>query len=119
MFELEFQEKLARFRVFLVGADAIGCELLKNFVMMGIDARIGSNNNSKVSGGGKIVITDMDSIEKSNLNRQFLFRSKDIGKMKSVTAANAARAMNPDVAVEPLELKIGKKTTNPSAEIQH
>ena len=86
--------------------------------MMGIGARIGSNNNSEVSGGGKIFITDMDSIEKSNLYRQFLFRSKDIEKMKLVTAANAARAMNPDVAVKPLELKIGKKTKSPSAEIQ-
>ncbi|CAF5101595.1 unnamed protein product, partial [Rotaria socialis] len=36
----------------------------------------------------------MDSIEKSNLNRQFLFRSWDIGKMKSTVAAEAVKAMN-------------------------
>ncbi|CAF5009324.1 unnamed protein product, partial [Rotaria sp. Silwood1] len=41
----------------------------------------------------------MDSIEKSNLNRQFLFRSWDIGKMKSTTAAEAVKAMNPNMHV--------------------
>jgi len=39
----------------------------------------------------------MDSIEKSNLNRQFLFRPKDVGKMKSDCAAAAVQAMNPDL----------------------
>jgi ubiquitin-activating enzyme E1 len=43
--------------------------MLKNFAMMGL----GCGN------GGHIYVTDMDSIEKSNLNRQFLFRSWDIG----------------------------------------
>lgn len=52
-----------------VGAGAIGCELLKNFALMGLGA----------SEDGHITVTDMDFIEKSNLNRQFLFRSKDIG----------------------------------------
>ena len=47
-----------------VGAGAIGCEILKNFAMMGIGA----------SPGGAVYVTDMDIIEKSNLNRQFLFR---------------------------------------------
>ena len=39
-------------------------------------------------------MTDMDSIEKSNLNRQFLFRTHDVTKMKSTTAAAAAKVMN-------------------------
>lgn len=52
-----------------VGAGAIGCELLKNFALIGLGA----------GEGGKITVTDMDSIERSNLNRQFLFRSQDIG----------------------------------------
>jgi len=43
--------------------------MLKNFAMMGIGCEK----------GGHIYVTDMDSIEKSNLNRQFLFRSWDIG----------------------------------------
>jgi molybdopterin/thiamine biosynthesis adenylyltransferase len=52
----------------VVGAGAIGCELLKNFAMMGLGA----------SPEGKIVVTDMDLIERSNLNRQFLFRNSDV-----------------------------------------
>ena len=47
-----------------VGAGAIGCEILKNFAMMGVGA----------SPEGAVFVTDMDIIEKSNLNRQFLFR---------------------------------------------
>lgn len=51
-----------------VGAGAIGCELLKNFALMGV----GSGRD------GLIRVTDNDFIELSNLNRQFLFRPKDI-----------------------------------------
>lgn len=54
---------------FKVGAGAIGCELLKNFALIGLGA----------GEGGQVTVTDMDLIEKSNLNRQFLFRSQDIG----------------------------------------
>ena len=79
------QDKLASLKVFLVGAGAIGCEMLKNFAMMGIS----TNTN------GKLVITDMDTIEKSNLNRQFLFRPSDVGKFKSNTAASKSKEMNP------------------------
>lgn len=53
---------------FQVGAGAIGCELLKNWAMMGV----GTGDE------GKIFVTDMDVIEKSNLNRQFLFRAWDV-----------------------------------------
>lgn len=48
---------------------------------------------------GRIFLTDMDSIERSNLNRQFLFRSQDIGKMKSVAAAEAVQRMNHEASV--------------------
>lgn len=50
-----------------MGAGAIGCELLKNFAMVGLAA-----------GEGEVIVTDMDTIEKSNLNRQFLFRPSDV-----------------------------------------
>jgi len=49
--------------------------------------------------GGVITITDPDTIEKSNLNRQFLFRPWDVSKSKSETAARAASMMNPAVKV--------------------
>ena len=62
------QHKLASLKMFVVGAGAIGCEMLKNFAMMGLAA----------SPEGKIFVTDMDLIERSNLNRQFLFRNSDV-----------------------------------------
>ncbi|KAG7495128.1 ubiquitin-like modifier-activating enzyme 1 [Solea senegalensis] len=85
VFGSAFQEKLKKQKYFLVGAGAIGCELLKNFALMGLGA----------GGEGQITVTDMDFIERSNLNRQFLFRSQDIGKPKSEVAAKAVRDMNP------------------------
>lgn len=51
-----------------MGAGAIGCEMLKNWAMMGV----------ATDPGGKVIVTDMDTIEKSNLNRQFLFRPADV-----------------------------------------
>jgi len=80
--------KLARMNVFMVGAGAIGCELLKNYAMLGIgSAKKDSKSGSKA---GSIVLTDPDVIEVSNLNRQFLFREKHLRKPKSSTAAAAA-----------------------------
>lgn len=102
VFGRDVQEKLAQSRFFLVGAGAIGCELLKNFAMMGLGT--GSN--------GRIIITDMDVIEKSNLNRQFLFRSHDVGKMKSDTAASAAKKMNSSINVEAHQNRVGAETEN-------
>lgn len=87
VFGLDFQRRLANLKIFLVGSGAIGCEMLKNWAMMGIAT--GPN--------GKIFITDNDTIEKSNLNRQFLFRPKDVGKNKSEVSSNAVCVMNPDL----------------------
>ncbi|KFY89990.1 hypothetical protein V500_05352 [Pseudogymnoascus sp. VKM F-4518 (FW-2643)] len=85
VFGKDFQDKLANTNEFLVGAGAIGCEMLKNWAMIGL----------ATGPKGRISVTDMDSIEKSNLNRQFLFRPNDVGKMKSDCAAAAVLAMNP------------------------
>jgi ubiquitin-activating enzyme E1 len=87
VFGREFQEKLSNMTQFLVGAGAIGCEMLKNWAMIGL----------ATGPKGRISVTDMDSIEKSNLNRQFLFRPKDVGQLKSDCAAAAVQAMNPDL----------------------
>lgn len=64
------QRQLAALDVFLVGAGALGCELIKNLACMGV----------ATGGAGRVTITDDDVIEKSNLSRQFLFRDWDIGK---------------------------------------
>lgn len=87
VFGKEYQEKLSNVTQFLVGAGAIGCETLKNWAMMGLGT----------GPKGRIFVTDMDQIEKSNLNRQFLFRSKDVGRLKSECASAAVQAMNPDL----------------------
>ncbi|PHH87188.1 hypothetical protein CDD83_9206 [Cordyceps sp. RAO-2017] len=87
VFGTEFQDKIANLKQFLVGAGAIGCEMLKNWAMMGLGT----------GPEGRIFVTDMDSIEKSNLNRQFLFRAADVGSMKSDCAARAVQRMNPDL----------------------
>lgn len=95
----EIQNIFANLNLFLVGAGALGCELLKNFALMGIATQ-----------DGLVQLTDMDTIEKSNLNRQFLFRDKDIGKMKSHTAAAAVKGMNPNIKVQSTEIPVGPTT---------
>ncbi|SLM39451.1 poly rna transport protein [Lasallia pustulata] len=102
VFGKEFQEKIANINEFLVGAGAIGCEMLKNWAMIGL----------ATGPRGKISVADMDSIEKSNLNRQFLFRPKDVGKMKSDCAAEAVQAMNTDLKGKIVVLKdrVGQDT---------
>lgn len=98
----EYQEKLGNIKQFLVGAGAIGCEMLKNWALMGLAA----------GPEGKITVTDNDQIEKSNLNRQFLFRPHDVGSLKSAAAAKAVQAMNPDLnnKIEVLSDKVGPDT---------
>ncbi|KAK5605800.1 E1 ubiquitin-activating protein [Crenichthys baileyi] len=99
VFGTKLQKKLADQRYFLVGAGAIGCELLKNFAMIGL-----------ASEDGEVIVTDMDTIEKSNLNRQFLFRPSDVTKMKSDTAAAAVRQMNPSVKITAHQNRVGPET---------
>lgn len=83
--------ELHKLRVFMVGCGAIGCEMLKNFALLGVGLAKSS---------GEVCITDPDLIEKSNLNRQFLFRPHHIQKPKSTTAAEATFDINPDLQVD-------------------
>ncbi|KAM9938105.1 hypothetical protein OXX80_002392 [Metschnikowia pulcherrima] len=102
VFGADYQQAIANLKVFLVGSGAIGCEMLKNWALMGL--------GSGPAGG--IIVTDNDSIEKSNLNRQFLFRPKDVGGNKSEIAARAVQAMNPDLTgkIFPKLDKVGPET---------
>ncbi|XP_066144924.1 ubiquitin-like modifier-activating enzyme 1 [Euwallacea fornicatus] len=99
VFGKEFQKKIEALKYFVVGAGAIGCELLKNFAMMGVGAE-----------GGYVVVTDMDLIEKSNLNRQFLFRPHDVQKPKAEVAAQAIKKMNPKINVIADTNRVGPET---------
>jgi ubiquitin-activating enzyme E1 len=92
------QAALGGLRYFLVGAGAIGCEVLKTWALMGVGC----------GPGGAITVTDMDTIERSNLARQFLFRAADIGKLKSTTAVNAAVGMNAALRAVAYEARVGE-----------
>lgn len=97
VFGSALQQKLVDAKYFMVGSGAIGCELLKNFAMIGLCC----------SSTGQLTVTDMDVIETSNLNRQFLFRPKDVKKPKSHTAAAAAKVMNPELNIVAQENRVG------------
>lgn len=73
-------------RLLVVGAGGIGCEILKNLVLSGFKT---------------IEIIDLDTIDVSNLNRQFLFRPEHVGQPKSKVAAEAAMQFNSDVEIIP------------------
>lgn len=62
-------QKIKDAKVLMVGAGGIGCELLKNLVLTGF---------------GQIHIVDLDTIDLSNLNRQFLFGQEHIKKSKAL-----------------------------------
>jgi molybdopterin/thiamine biosynthesis adenylyltransferase len=81
------QEKIAAAKVLVVGAGAIGNEVLKNLALLGI---------------GHIWVIDLDEIEDSNLTRSVLFRHEDCGKSKAIAAAEEVRDINPDVKITPI-----------------
>ncbi|KAL2849563.1 hypothetical protein BJY01DRAFT_210523 [Aspergillus pseudoustus] len=72
-------------RVLLVGAGGIGCELLKNLLLTGF---------------GEIHLIDLDTIDLSNLNRQFLFRHEHIKKSKALVAKEVAQKFQPSAKIE-------------------
>ncbi len=100
VFGRAFQTKLESSRGFIVGSGAIGCEMVKLYALMGVSG----------APSGQLTLTDMDNIEKSNLNRQFLFRPADVGKSKSLTAAEAAFRINPAVKIEAKIDRVGEDT---------
>ncbi|OWK02406.1 UBA7 [Cervus elaphus hippelaphus] len=100
VFGADFQEKLSHQHYLLVGAGAVGCELLKGFALMGLGA----------GGRGGVTVADMDHVELSNLSRQFLFRSQDVHRQKAEVAAEATRRLNADLQVTPLNLPLDPST---------
>jgi adenylyltransferase/sulfurtransferase len=90
-FGKEGQEKLKRAKVFLAGAGGLGCTVSLYLAAAGVDT---------------IRIVDPQTIELSNLNRQVLHWTQDIGKMKVDSAAEKLRKLNPNVKVEAIAQKI-------------
>jgi len=81
------QEKIRSAHVLVIGAGALGNEILKNLALLGFT---------------QIVVVDLDAIEASNLSRSILYRTEDIGRAKADAAAEAVRNILPEVRVQPI-----------------
>ena len=79
------REKVAAAKVLVVGAGALGNEVVKNLALMGV---------------GHILVIDFDTIEKSNLSRSVLFRESDSQRKKSEVVAARAKEINPDIKIQ-------------------
>ncbi len=79
------REKVQNAKVMVIGAGALGNEVIKNLALMGI---------------GNIFIVDFDKIEAANLSRSVLFREADNNRSKAEIAAARAKAINPDIHVQ-------------------
>lgn len=87
------QEELAKARVAVIGAGGVKSTLLMNLAAAGI---------------GNIKIIDFDNVEMSNLNRQLLFNTNDIGKSKAECAMNFLHMLNPTINIEYVHEKVSK-----------
>lgn len=81
------QAKIEGCRLLVVGAGALGNEILKNAALLGFRS---------------VVIVDMDRIEESNLSRTILYREQNIGEFKAVVAAKAYQALHPNAKAQPI-----------------
>jgi molybdopterin/thiamine biosynthesis adenylyltransferase len=81
------QKKLQTARVLVIGAGALGNEILKNLALLGFE---------------RIVVVDLDRIEESNLSRAILFSSEDVGLFKAEAAARSLKKLAPGVRVRAL-----------------
>ena len=81
------QERISKAKILVVGAGALGNEVLKNLALLGI---------------GQIELIDMDEVDLTNLTRSILFRATDAGHPKATVAAKMIGEVNPDCRVNPI-----------------
>jgi molybdopterin/thiamine biosynthesis adenylyltransferase len=84
------QEKIKMSKVLVVGAGGLGCPVLQYLTAAGI---------------GKIGLAEFDMVDESNLQRQVLYGSNDVGKLKSIIAKNRLEHLNPLVNFEIFNLR--------------
>ena len=88
------QEKLLTARVLVIGAGGLGSPVASYLAGAGV---------------GTLGIVDSDEVELSNLHRQMIYSSDDIGKKKAVAAQNRLQRVNPDVKVVPYVLRLSSE----------
>ncbi|KAK9866086.1 hypothetical protein WJX84_007709 [Apatococcus fuscideae] len=93
------QQRVRTAKVLAVGAGGIGCELLKTLALSGFE---------------NIEVVDMDTIETSNLNRQFLFRKRHVGQSKAKVAAEAVKRFRPSCNINAMQANIKEPQYNVS-----
>ncbi|MGB8519296.1 MAG: molybdopterin-synthase adenylyltransferase MoeB [Candidatus Tumulicola sp.] len=88
---LRGQERLAAGRVLVVGAGGLGSPALQYLAAAGV---------------GRIGIADGDRVDETNLQRQTIFATSDVGRNKAQAAAERVRALNPLVAVDEIAIDV-------------
>ena len=88
---VEGQKKLLAAKVLVVGAGGLGCPISLYLAAAGV---------------GTIGLVDFDTVDASNLQRQILFTTEDVGKPKVEVAAKRLKALNPDVTVNTYQVAL-------------
>ncbi len=87
---LEGQEMLRKAKVLVIGAGGLGCPVLQYLTVAGI---------------GKISIVEFDAVDETNLQRQVLYGTTDVGKLKSIIAKERLEHLNSNVDFEIINLR--------------
>ncbi|AKB12566.1 adenylyltransferase and sulfurtransferase [Methanosarcina thermophila] len=97
LFGEEGQKKLRKAKIFVAGAGGLGSPISTYLAIAGI---------------GKIILADFDSVELSNLNRQFLHHEKDVGREKIKSAEEKLLSLNPEIKIETIRERITEENAD-------
>jgi molybdopterin/thiamine biosynthesis adenylyltransferase len=93
---IEGQQKLKNSSIAIIGAGGLGCPVLQYLTAAGI---------------GRITIIEFDKVDEANLQRQVLYGSDDVGKLKSIIAKDRLEHLNSFTEVEILNLRINEENS--------